>query len=509
MRLLAQQGRRIEALAYYDDLRRVLQAELNTAPSSETIQLVEQLRAPGTLAFASTAQVQPDDSKEAPAHAADGGWTAHNLPEAVNRFIGREQDNLQVRDLLDQHRLVTLVGPGGVGKTRLALNAARGLVTAYRDGVWMVELAGLNEPELLPQVVATTFQLRKNPNQSLQATLLEFLREKSLILLLDNCEHLIDACAGLAGLLLGQCPGITIMATSRERMEIDGEAVFLLQPLRVPDEDVEDLAGLLAFEAVALFIERGRMARPGFDLTPENAAAVVQICQCLDGIPLALELAAARLPALQAVQIAQRLDDRFRLLAAGKRAALPHHQTLLASIDWSHALLSAGEQRLLRRLAVFAGGWTLEAAETVCAGETLESFEILDHLAQLVSKSLVESRRDKGQLRYTMLETIRQYALVKLEAAGEQSRARARHLAYYLKYSETWGRKLRTWEYTQVLYRLDSEIENLRQAVQWSYEQPEPETAEKGLRLASALGWYWDLRGLAGPRPASDGDQLR
>ena len=299
-----------------------------------------------------------------------------------------------MKRLLEDTRLLTLTGSGGCGKTRLALAVASELVEGFEDGVWMVELASLADPSLVPQAVASTLGVREQPGRSLTETLSDYLRSKKLLLVLDNCEHLIEACAELAEALLRSCPELRILATSREALGIAGEIAWPVPSLSLPDlRRLPDVESLSRYESARLFVERAAAVKPTFTLTEQNAPAVAQVCYRLDGIPLAIELAAARTKVLSVEQISARLDDCFRLLAAGGRTAMPRHRTLHATMDWSHELLSVQEERcLFRRLSVFAGGFTLEAAESVCAGEDLQRDEVLDLLSHLVDKSLVVVR---------------------------------------------------------------------------------------------------------------------
>ena len=315
----------------------------------------------------------------------------NNLPVQLTRFIGREPEVAEVKNLLDAHRLVTLTGSGGIGKTRLTLEVAGGVLDQYKDGVWLVELAPLADPALLPRTVANVLGLQEQRDISIFDAITDYLHDKHLLLILDNCEHLIDASARLAEGVLKQSHAVRILASSREALGIAGELAWRV-PSLPPDE------------AVQLFVERGVLANQAFALTPLTTPAVQTICARLDGIPLAIELAAARVRALPVEKIAERLNDRFRLLTGGSRTALPRQQTLRGAIDWSYSLLSEPERTLLRRLAVFVGGWTLEAAEAVCS-EGLD--DVLDALTRLVDKSLV-TVDETG--RYRLLETIRQYA---------------------------------------------------------------------------------------------------
>ncbi|HEX5414866.1 MAG TPA: NB-ARC domain-containing protein, partial [Chloroflexota bacterium] len=350
----------------------------------------------------------------------------HNLPTSTTTYISRAGELAQVSQRLAETRLLTLTGSGGCGKTRLAIEIARDCVDEFADGVWLVELAPLADPSLVPQAIATALDLRESADRPLLTTLADFLRNRQTLLVLDNCEHLIDACARVVDTLLHACPRLRILATSRELLGIAGEATWRVPSLAVADPgdagmDRENLvAGVLQSEAGRLFADRARLVLPSFSVTSENAPAVAQVCQRLDGIPLAIELAAARVAVLSVDQIAARLDQRFRLLTGGNRTALRRQQTLRATIDWSYQLLSDDERTLLRRLAVFAGGWTLEAAEAVGAASAADggAFEVLDLLTLLAAKSLVQAEEPaaggRGNRRFRLSETMRQYAEEKL-----------------------------------------------------------------------------------------------
>ena len=378
----------------------------------------------------------------------------HNLPLQLNSFLGRAQEIARILELLSPDpgeanpgqrkidRLVTLTGPGGVGKTRLAVRAAFNLLEKYPDGAWLVDFAPLSDPLLVPQTVAATLDVREDGGNPILVNLTAHLAPKIALLVLDNCEHLIAACAQLSAVILQTCPGVSILATSRESLSISGEISLRIDPLPVPDSDVSlPPARLADYAAVALFIERARAVLPEFSLTAPNASVVTEICRRLDGLPLAIELAAARIKVLTATEIAARLDDSFHLLGRAGRNVLPRAETLQACMDWSYQLLSAEERLLLNRLAVFVGGWTLEAAEEVCAGGLIQPSEVFNLLAQLVEKSLVVvDRRQSTGMRYRFLETIYRFALEKLNATGEIVVLRGQHLAYYLKYSENRAR---------------------------------------------------------------------
>jgi predicted ATPase/class 3 adenylate cyclase len=417
----------------------------------------------------------------------------HNLPIQLTSFVGREKEIVEVKRELLGERFVTLTGPGGTGKTRLALQVAAELLELFPHGVWLVELASLSDPSLVPQTVAAVLGIRESAGRPILGLLTDYLRAKELLLIIDNCEHLLSACAQLVATLLQSCPHICILTTSREALNIPGELSFRVPSLSIPDaRHLPPLPALSQYEAMQLFVERAEIVQPGFELTDTNAQAIAQICRRLDGIPLAIELSVARVKIMPVEQVAARLDDRFRLLTGGSRTALPRHQTLRALIDWSYDLLSEQERMLFRRLSVFAGGWTLEAAEEICAGEGLERGDILDLLTQLVNKSLVIPDSDApGEARYRLLETIRQYARERLVEAGGSEKLRNRHLDFYMKYAERAEPELRGPNQVAWLDRLEKEIDNMRAALEWS---PDGQVAA-GMRLASSLLWFWHIRG--------------
>jgi predicted ATPase/class 3 adenylate cyclase len=416
----------------------------------------------------------------------------NNLPAQLTTFIGREGEIAEITKALESHRLLTLTGPGGIGKTRLSAQVAAQLLETFPDGVWFVELAPLSDPDLIPQTIHTTLGLVEQPGKNIQQILVDYLREKKTLLILDNCEHLVEACAQLTHTLLGHSPSLKILASSREALGVQGEVAWAVHSLSLPDpKKIPELDQLTQYEAVRLFLDRASLANPHLLMTEDHAPAIAQICHRLDGIPLAIELAAARLRGLSVEQIAARLDDRFHLLTSGARTVLHRHQTLHALIDWSHDLLSEAERTLLRRLSVFADGWTLEAAESVCAGEGLEPDQILDVLLHLVEKSLVVAETQGVEPRYHMLETIRQYGREKLWAAGEGERLRGRHLAYFVELAERAEPNLRAFNMIMWLDRLEIELDNIRLALEWALESD----IEAQLRLASALLWFCHIRG--------------
>lgn len=421
---------------------------------------------------------------------------SHNLTAQPSTFIGREEELTQIGELLADAncRLVTLVGIGGIGKTRLATQSAIRALDSHADGVWMVELASLTEADFLPQQVASVLRVsaqEAREGYSETDVLVDYLREKSLLLVIDNCEHLVEACAEFAETLLRGCPQVKLLATSREDLRIPGETVFHVSPLELPpDETPGDPLG--TYEAIQLFVERAAAARRGFKLTRENGGALAQICRQLDGIPLAIELAAARVKVITPEQIAERLEDRFQLLTSGSRTALPRHQTLEATMDWSYSLLSEPEGSLLRRLSVFSGGWTLEAAETVAQFDDDTKGEVLELLSQLVDKSLVLVEEQTHAVRYGMLETVRQYGKNKLNESGEIETVRERHMEYFVQLAEDADEGMRDSRQIGSIEVLENEHDNLRGALRWSIDNGE---ADWAYRLVGALGWFWFIRG--------------
>jgi non-specific serine/threonine protein kinase len=421
----------------------------------------------------------------------------HNLPVPVTSFIGRDHEVQEVVRRLDGTHLLTLTGMGGCGKTRLALEVARTVLSRHPDGVWLVELAPVADPMLVPHQMARTVGVQEATNQTLTGALIRAMQNRRLLLVLDNCEHLLDACARLVDELMHSCAHLKVLATSREALGLNGEVAWRVPSLQVPDAHqqltVEELG---ANPAVQLFVERATALLPSFTLTERSAAATAQICRRLDGIPLAIELAAARILALTPEQIAARLDQRFRLLTGGSRAALPRQQTLRATMDWSYELLTEPERILLNRLAVFAGGWSLEAAEAVCADERIPQSDVLDLLAELVSQSLVVADEvGDGARRYGMLETVRQYGRERLQAASEADAVHLRHAAYFLEFGEQLepeqvlpiGHAVPTVE---LLDQLEREQDNFRAALRWFIELQDGEPALAVVGFAFAL-WFW------------------
>jgi len=428
---------------------------------------------------------------------------SNNLPVQLTSFIGREHELAEAKgkispspigggDRGEGARLLTLIGPGGTGKTRLSLQLGASLLPDFKDGVWLAELAPLSHPSLVLQTIASVLAVREQSGMPLKELVFDYLRDKQLLLILDNCEHLIETCAQLTDELLQNAPEMKVIASSREALGINGEIIYRVPSLSLPEQTSpvgtaqvtrEAVAG---FESVQLFVERATAANPKFQLTDENASSVAQICHRLDGIPLAIELAASRVTLFSPEQIATRLDDRFKLLTGGSRTALPRQQTLRALIDWSYDLLTADEQALFRRLSVFAGGWTYEAAEMICGDSSF-----LDLLTQLVNKSLVVV--EVGEERYRLLETIRQYARDKLLESGEGGELRNRHLGYFLDLAETAEPELHSFESLQWTVKLRTEYDNIRAALEWGLS----ENLEAALRMVGALPYFWITQGYA------------
>jgi len=483
MRALAYSGQRNAALAQYETCRRLLKQELKVEPSRETTALYESIR----------------DGKLAQAKAEVLG----NLPIPLTSFVGRQNEMAEVKRLLTTTRLLTLTGAGGCGKTRLALQVATDL--ARQDGVWWVDLAALSDPALVTQSVAMVVNLSESSGMSLRAVLTDYLCAKELLLVIDNCEHLLGACAQLIGTLLSACPKLQIVATSREPMNISGEMVWRVPSLALPDPArIPPLVQLRQYDAIQLFVERATAVAANWRLV-ENAAPAAQVCARLDGIPLAIELATARLKVLSAEQIAARLDDRFTLLTGGSRTALPRHQTLRATMDWSYDLLSDAERALLRRLSVFAGGFALEAVEAVVSGQGSQVSQlipdhrplttVLDLLTSLIDKSLVVVETRGTATRYRLLETVRQYASEKLTEANESEIYARRHCEWFLQLAEQAEPHVLGSEQLEWCERLERDMENLRAALTWSLAQTDHANAERALRLARALVWFWTNRG--------------
>ncbi|GHI04081.1 hypothetical protein AQI88_07650 [Streptomyces cellostaticus] len=474
MRVLAYAGRRREALAVYERLRDTLRRDTGADPDPQTRRLYRELLADSV-----------EQREQRP------GGPGHNLPAPATALIGREREMAEVEKLLGRSRLLTLTGAGGCGKTRLALAVAARRREDFRDGAWFVDLAGLAEPPLVSEAVAAALGVQLPPSGGAREALITQLGGREMLLVLDNCEHLIDACAALASQIMARCPDVFVLATSREPLRSYGERTFRVPSLGLPDpRRLPSVAELSRFASVRLFVERAADAAPGFRLTPGNADAVAQICFRLDGMPLALELAAARVHVLAPRQIAERLDDALALLGRGSRRGATRQETLLATLEWSHRLLDDEERRLFRRLAVFAGGFSLAAAEEVCADGTHDT-SVLDLLGRLADKSLVWVEPRQDEVRYRLLETIRQYAAERLRAAGERAVTEARHRRFYLALAEARDREPPTGVCGATSLELEADYGNLRAALR-SFLRHEPDNA---LRLAVALRSFWPERG--------------
>ncbi len=478
METLAGQSCHAAALETYRAFRRRLRGELNAEPDPQTALLYRSLRAAGQMAA---------DLPSAPPPVLPTLPPGSTLPTPLTTLIGREQDIDAVAAHLDKGRLVTLTGTGGVGKTRLALAVAHRLCEAFPDGAWFADLAPLADPKLLAQTVLAALEAREAPGRSPADALAEFLRSRHLLLVLDNCEHLASACARLSRALLEQCPGLHLLVTSRETLGIAGEVTWRVPSLSLPDSAGKNAAGSAA---VRLFVERARGARPGWEPSAADHAGIEEISRRLDGIPLAIEMAAARTRSLPVAGIAARLVDTFRLLSGPSGSPVPRHRTLRAALDWGWDLLDSHEKTLLPRLSAFVGGWTLEAAAEVCREKDRDDWAMLDLLTGLIDKSFVVYEEREGAGRYRLLETIRQYALEKRDQGDP---VQEQHAAHFLALAETAEAEIMGTDQAAWLARLETEHDNLRAALDW-YEL-RPEDALPGLRLAGALRQFWWVRG--------------
>jgi len=407
-----------------------------------------------------------------------------NLPVFFTSFIGREKEQKEIIKLIDKHRLVTLTGSGGVGKTRLALKVGEQLLKDYAKGVWFIDLASLNETTMLPQTIAAVFNIPTQVNTPVTELLINFLRAKSLLLILDNCEHLLDASARLVTTLLTNCADLKILATSREALGIDGEVIYRVSSLSVPANQSFELANnVSSYASVRLFIDRAQLVQTDFSMTLENTSSIVQICHRLDGIPLAIELAAARVDILQVDEIWRQLQQRFDLLSSYKRIGIARHQTMRASIDWSWDLLLEPEQTFMRQLSIFAGGWTLKSAQAVCDGDALSL------TSALANKSLMVVNQEPGhETRYRFHEIIRQYAREKLVESGEEANIASRHLKYFLQLSEQAELALKGHAQKEWYVRLRVDQDNIHASLAWANETD----VEAGLYLAGRLHRFWE-----------------
>ncbi|NDL60258.1 BTAD domain-containing putative transcriptional regulator [Phytoactinopolyspora mesophila] len=503
MRALCVAGRSAEALAVYERAREALATELGADPSPELSALhtavlrgevggtVTPVPEDSAVAATGTKGVErgPDEKGADPP-------ARTNLRAGLTSFVGRDGDVLEVRKLVEDYRLTTLTGPGGSGKTRISIEVGRSLLDQVPDGVWIVELASITDGADVPQAVLTAMGLREqaligwtqtdNPKERLAAAL----STRGSLLILDNCEHLIGEVTDLTEQLLGECPQLRILATSREPLGIIGEAIWPVEPLALPP-DGADFAEATSYDAVRLLTDRARAARPGFTVDERTGPALVRLCRALDGMPLAIELAAARLRTMTAEQLAARLDDRFRLLTGGGRRAMPRQQTLRGVVDWSWELLDQRERALLRRLSVFSGGATAESAEGVCADSLVPAAQVFDLLSALADKSLLVYEEEEPP-RFRMLETIKAYGMQRLEEAGERERYRQAHAGYFAELVETADPHLRRADQLRWLARLRSEHDNITAALRGAISAGDAQTA---VRLAAGSAWYWWLTG--------------
>jgi predicted ATPase/DNA-binding SARP family transcriptional activator/DNA-binding CsgD family transcriptional regulator len=484
MRLYALSERRGEALVQYQRLREALSGELDAEVSSTTEQLSEEIAAGRLLGVHPT--VPPTDEPS------DTG--KHNLPASRTSFVGREHEMIEIKRHLVMTRLMTLTGAGGSGKTRLALEVARDLIGAYPDGVWLAELASLSQGEFVAQALAEALGVPGQPGRPLADTLVDALRAKRMLLILDNCEHLVEVVGDLVGLLLDSCPRLRILATSRQALGAVGEVIWPVSLLSVPNvRSLPQVAQLEGYESVRLFVDRARQLNPAFALKPENGHAVAQICVRLEGLPLAIELAAARIKMLPPQALLERLSNRLKLLTGGPREFSERQRTLRSTIEWSYELLEESEKTLFGRLSVFSGGATLEATEAVCDVVGVLPVDALDGASSLLDKSLLQREEGaQGEPRLVMLETIREYAQERLEESGEAATIKRAHAEYVLALAEEaeprlWGAEDAAW-----LDRLEREHDNMRAALSWSMEHDEVELA---LKLGGALRWFWFMGG--------------
>jgi predicted ATPase/class 3 adenylate cyclase len=411
-----------------------------------------------------------------------------NLPVQRSSFVGRAEDLAGVRAALAGSPVLTLTGVGGVGKTRLALQVAADVVARFRDGAWFVDLGPVLDAEYVAAALSASLVLPERRRDTLEESIVVALREKRLLVVLDNCEHVIEAVADLVDTVVGSCPGVSVLATSREALGVEGEDTYEVRPLVMPAGADAASGSMLDNDAIRLFAERARSVKRGFALSPENAPVVAEICQRLDGIPLAIELAVARLKMMAPAEVLAHLDERFELLAGGRRKVLERHQTLRGAIDWSYELLDPAERLLFARLAVFAGGFTLEAAQAVVAGEGVAPHDVLTQLGNLVAKSMVDTDDTEGGTRYRLLETLREYAGERLDELDDPSRVHARHALHFLAFVETVAPTLKGPDDAAGITRLAADQDNVRAALGWARDHDQPDTL---VRLVLGLGLYW------------------
>ena len=489
IRLRARRGQRGQALREYQELERVLRAELDIEPSPEVQTLYQEIQIGSFPAEQAAPPAQPT------ATASSG-----NLPARMTSFIGRWREIAELHDSISRHRLTTLLGAAGSGKTRLAIEAAAGESDTFPDGVWLVELASLADAALIPESINSVLRIPEVRGQPAIETLVVQLRSARALLVLDNCEHLMDGCAAIARKLLGDCPGLRVLATSRQSLRVPGEAIYQVPPLSAPGPDdvtgaqVDGAGQLLRYEAVQLFVERAGLVQQGFAPDASELRAIATVCRRLDGIPLAIELAAARVNVLAVGEIARRLDDRFRLLTSGPRTAPDRHRSLRAAVEWSYDLLPERERDAFDQLAIFSGGFTLEGAEALWAASADPEFDPLALLAGLVERSLIAiERQEDGETRYRLLETMREYGQQRLRERGAHAACERRHAHYYMALAERLEPRMIGRELQRLQARVERELDNIRAALRWSLGAGGER--EIGLRLAGALWRFWWLRG--------------
>jgi predicted ATPase/DNA-binding SARP family transcriptional activator len=471
MEVYLQAGQHSAALKQYQVCEQILRKELGLDPQPETLALYKRIR---------KGEIKPAQAFRA----AETNPPKHNLPSQLSSFIGREKEQTEIMNLIAKNRLVTLIGTGGIGKTSLALQVGQKLLNEYPNGVWFIALDSLDDPALVPQTVAAVFDIRESNDRSIIEILINKLCEKTTLLILDNCEHVVEVCAQLATTLLSNCSKLKILATSREVLNVTGEATYRTPSLSIPEQDEVSIQKLTEYESIRLFTERASLASSSFTLTKENAQSVIDICRKVDGIPLAIELAAARVNMLQVSEILNQLQGSFALLSTDNRTASLRQQTLQASVDWSWGLLDEAEQTFMRQLSVFAGGWTFESAEAVCSGD------VLDLTQALVKKSLIVVDQGSGHMtRYRFHEIVRQYARKKLIETSEEDEVRTRHLKYFLHLSAEAEPSLKGPAQIEVwMARLNDERDNLRAALRWA----DKTDLEAGLYISGRLQGFWE-----------------
>ena len=508
----------IKTLAHYGEIKQgeqaliaLLQYVRTTVGTDEQIKIDDLVKALEALLPPKFATLDPNTSSDATVGLSSNQFTLlypefaakNNLPIALTTFVGREQAMARITNLLAKTHLLTLAGPGGCGKTRLACEVAKHLAPVFTDGVWLVELAALSDSQGIPQVVAAVLGVREETIHPVLTTLMAYLQGKHLLLILDNCEHLIQSCASLVAALLRSVPRLWILVTSRNILNMEGETVLEIPPLALPENQHKvGLKRIARCAAIQLFVDRAQTVQPDFILTTKNASFVDKICRQLDGLPLAIELAAARLKLLTVEEIAARLDDRFQLLVGGSRTASPHHRTLRAAMNWSYELLDNKEQAFFNALAIFAGGFTLAAAVAIVEGVSPNEYQVLEWLSSLIEKSMIQvEKMADDTVRYRMLETLRQCGQEKLHETMQDGSVRQRHFVYYLMLAEQAELALRGPRQNQWLMQMRTEHDNLRAALVWIDEiarcsaASNDEWSAKGLRLAGALCRFWELQG--------------